>query len=159
MFAKLKEYHGDKAYATVRMCAATYKRLRKAFGADEQRLPSDTVRVKGSVMLVRRGYGWYRLHVLDSGASLQRVKAAVSDLLAFFRKYEEDLNFQLRQLLGTAKPVEAAPAPVVIHVKRGISKHPYQKRQRQIVNSNERRTPSPHRLQALADKFNSRRLQ
>ena len=97
------------AYATVRMTAAEYARVRKNFHADEELLDADVVHIARGTYLVRQGYGWYRIVNYSGNNWLDRIQFAIRKLNEWHYRFIEDRNFELRQLMGYGGPAPARP--------------------------------------------------
>jgi len=105
----LRARQESTAYANVRMSAVEYQRIRKRFRADEELLDSDVVHIARGTYLVKQGYGWYRI-VNYSGLNwLDRILFAIRKLTEWEKRFNEDRNQLLRQLMGYGGPAPATP--------------------------------------------------
>ena len=106
------------AYATVRMTKEEYQRLRRQFHADEELLDSDQVHIARGTFLVKQGYGWYRIVNYSGNNWLDRIQFAIKKITEWERRYIEDRNQLLRQLMGYGGPAPAKPEQLARLVNR-----------------------------------------
>lgn len=108
----------ETAYASIRMTAEEYRRLRKRFRADEEMMDNDMVHIARGTFLVKQGYGWYRIVNYSGNNWLDRIQFAINKITEWQKIYIENRNQLLRQLMGYGGPAPAKPEQLQRLVKK-----------------------------------------
>jgi len=136
----------DTAYVTVHLSADEYKHLREwKHTADGQ-----IVDFPHGVLLLKRGFGWYRLDVTKTFRAVDKLKVALSLLRAWKRDYDAAVAQEIRLLLVQMNPTLQVKA----YNSDTNTFHVQDQKTRQVAPMHT--IARPEKLHALAEKFSSR---